>query len=223
MRRGKPGGANEVERKFMPIHTFAPLGPLDNNTYLIVDEATGEAALVDPSFDSAALWPEIQKLNVKVRYILNTHGHFDHIIGNKFYVDKTGALLALHRADLELLQSLTLQGEMFGFEAEQSPDPTLWLEDGQTLTLGETPIHVVFTPGHAPGHVTFLVEDAALAGDCLFAGSIGRTDLPGGSLETLLHSIRERLLTLPDETRVLPGHGETTTIGAERRTNPHLS
>ena len=206
----------------MPIYHYAHLGPLDNNTYLIVDEATREAALVDPSFDSEALWPEIQRQNVTVRYILNTHGHFDHIIGNKFYVERTGALLALHRADLELLRSLTVQGELFGFEAEPSPEPTLWLEDGQTLTLGETQIRVIFTPGHAPGHVTFLVEDAAIAGDCLFAGSIGRTDLPGGSAETLLHSIRERLLTLPDETRVLPGHGETTTIGEERRINPYL-
>ncbi len=206
----------------MPIHTFPHLGPMDNNTYLIVDAATRDAALVDPSFDSAALWPEIQAMGVNLRYILNTHGHFDHIIGNAFYVEQTAALLALHRADLELLQSLPLQGELFGFEADASPDPTLWLEDGQTLTLGETQIEVLFTPGHAPGHVTFLVEGAALVGDCLFAGSIGRTDLPGGSLETLLHSIRERLLTLPDETPALPGHGEATTIGAERRANPHL-
>lgn len=198
------------------------LGPMDNNTYLIVDEATREAALVDPSFDSERLWPEIEKSGVTIRYVLNTHAHFDHVVGNAFYVQRTGAPLALHRADLELLHRLVESGRMFGFDLEPSPEPTVFLEDGQTLRLGETAIRVVATPGHAPGHVTFLVGDAALCGDCLFAGSIGRTDLPGGSLQTLLHSIRTQLLTLPDETRVLPGHGAATTIGTERHTNPYL-
>ena len=119
-------------------------------------------------------------------------------------------------------KALEDQAVMFGFDATPSPDPTIFLEDNQTLQLGQTQIKVLFTPGHAPGHVTFLVGDAALAGDCLFARSIGRTDLPGGSLQTLLHSIRTRLLTLPDETRVLPGHGKPTTIGTERSRNPYL-
>ena len=205
----------------MPILRYN-LGPLDNNTYLIVDEATNEAALVDPSFDSEGLWPEIEAKNVAIRYILNTHAHFDHIVGNAFYVARTNAPIALHRADLPLLRSLPEQGKMFGFEFEPSPEPTILLEDEQTLTLGETPIRVLFTPGHAPGHVAFLLEDTVIPGDCLFAGSIGRTDLPGGSYQTLMESIRTRLLTLPDATRVLPGHGEPTTIGTERRTNPYL-
>jgi glyoxylase-like metal-dependent hydrolase (beta-lactamase superfamily II) len=205
----------------MPIQRYS-LGPMDNNTYLIVDAATGEAALVDPSFESATLWPEMQAQGVTIRYILNTHAHFDHIVGNAFYVAQTQAPLALHRADLELLRALPQQAQMFGFAAEPSPEPTLFLEAGQTLTLGETQIAVRCTPGHSPGGVTFLAEGAALVGDCLFARSIGRTDLPGGSLQTLLHSIRTQLLTLPDETPVLPGHGPTTTIGAERRQNPYL-
>ena len=204
----------------MPIQQYR-LGPMGNNTYLIVDEATGESALVDPSFDSDALWPEIQK-NSTLRYLLNTHAHFDHVIGNAFYVTHAGVSLALHRDDLPLLRALPEQGRMFGVPVEPSPDPSIWLEDGQSLTLGETEIRVLHTPGHSPGGVTFLVEDAAIVGDCLFAGSIGRTDLPGASQQTLLHSIRTRLLTLPDSTRVLPGHEGATTIGEERSHNPFL-
>ena len=205
----------------MPIHSYS-LGPMDNNTYLIVDEATNEAALVDPSFDSETLLPDITAGGYKVRYILNTHAHFDHIMGNAFWANETGAPIALHREDLFLLQALEDHALMFGFDATPSPDPTIFLEDNQTLQLGQTPIQVLFTPGHAPGHVTFLVGGVAIAGDCLFARSIGRTDLPGGSLQTLLHSIRTRLLTLPDETRILPGHGKPTTIGTERKRNPYL-
>lgn len=205
----------------MPILRYE-LGPMDNNTYLIVDTATNGAALVDPSFDSETLWPEIQKAGYLIRYVLNTHAHFDHVIGNAFYVEKTSAPLALHRADLPLLQALPEQGRMFGITVQPSPEPSLWLEDNQLLMLGETTIQVVTTPGHSPGSVTFLVDNAAISGDCLFAGSVGRTDLPGGSWQTLLHSIRTRLLTLPDDIAVYPGHNEQTTIGNERRTNPYL-
>jgi hydroxyacylglutathione hydrolase len=205
----------------MPIRRYS-LGPMDNNTYLIVDEATSEAALVDPSFDSETILPDIQTEGYRLRYILNTHAHFDHIMGNAYYAEQTGAPIALHHDDLELLRALPEQGRMFGFSATPSPEPTIFLEDGMTLQLGDTSIRVLFTPGHAPGHVTFLIDDVAIVGDCLFHGSIGRTDLPGGSLQTLMHSIRTRLLTLPDETQVLPGHGALTTIGAERKSNPYL-
>jgi hydroxyacylglutathione hydrolase len=198
------------------------LGPMDNNTYLIVDEASKEAALVDPSFDSETILPVITRSGYTLRYILNTHAHFDHILGNAYFAAQTGAPIALHRADLELLRALPEQGVMFDLSVTPSPDPTIFLEDGQTLPLGETRIAVLFTPGHSPGHVTFVVDNTAIVGDCLFRGSIGRTDLPGGSLQTLMHSIDTRLLTLPDDTRVLPGHGEPTTIGTERRTNPYL-
>jgi len=194
---------------------------MGNNTYLIVDAATKEAALVDPSFDSEKLWPEI-RARYTLRYLLNTHAHFDHVIGNAFFVAHAGVPLALHRDDLPLLRALPEQGRMFGVAVESSPDPSIWLEEGKSLTLGETEIRVLHTPGHSPGGVTFLVEDAAIVGDCLFKGSIGRTDLPGASAQTLLHSIETRLLTLPDSTRVLPGHEEPTTIGDEIRANPFL-
>jgi glyoxylase-like metal-dependent hydrolase (beta-lactamase superfamily II) len=205
----------------MAIRRYS-LGPMDNNTYLIVDEATNEAALVDPSFDSESILPDLRAGDCYLRYILNTHAHFDHIIGNAYYAEATGAPIALHRSDLELLRALPEQGRMFGFSVTPSPEPTIFLEDDMTLMLGETPIRVLFTPGHAPGHVTFVIDDVAIVGDCLFHGSIGRTDLPGASLQTLMHSIRTRLLTLPDETQVLPGHGALTTIGTERQTNPYL-
>ena len=198
------------------------LGPMGNNTYVIVDDATKEAAIVDPSFESDQLLPELQEKGLTLRYLLLTHAHFDHVIGNAFYASTVGLPIALHRADLTLLRALPEQGRMFGVPVEPSPDPTIWLEEGKPLTLGETTIQVLFTPGHSPGSVTFLVDDAAIVGDVLFAGSIGRTDLPGASHQTLLDSIRTRLLTLPDETRVLPGHEDETTIGEERRNNPFL-
>jgi hydroxyacylglutathione hydrolase len=198
------------------------LGEMDNNTYLIVDEATREGALVDPSFNSEGLLPEIMSHVSSLKYILNTHAHFDHIVGNAFFVENTDALLALHRLDLPLLKMLPEQGKMFGYEFAPSPEPTIFLEEGQPLQLGETSIQVLFTPGHAPGHVSFVVGGDLLCGDCVFRGSIGRTDLPGASLQTLMHSISSRLLALPDETRVLPGHGAETTIGQERRSNPYL-
>jgi hydroxyacylglutathione hydrolase len=195
---------------------------MGNNTYLIVDDETKDAALVDPSFDSDGLWPEIQRQGFVLRYLLNTHAHFDHVIGNAFYVANAGVPLALHRDDLPLLRALPEQGRMFGVEVEASPDPSIWLEEGRPLILGKTEIGVLHTPGHSPGGVTFLVGNRAIVGDCLFAGSIGRTDLPGASQQTLLHSIRTRLLTLPDSTLVLPGHDRATTIGIERATNPFL-
>ncbi len=205
----------------MPIHHY-PLGPLNNNTYLIIDSVTGVAAIIDPSFDSEAIWPDVQARRLGMRYVLNTHGHFDHLVGNRFFVDRTGASVALHAADLELLRALPEQGRAFGFDLEPSPEPSLLLFDGQTISLGHTSICVRHTPGHSPGSVTFVLEDAAIVGDCLFAGGIGRTDLPGASAETLIGSIRTRILTLPDATRVLPGHGALTTIGAEKETNPYL-
>ena len=198
------------------------LGPMANNTYLIIDESTRDAALIDPSFDSESLWPEIEQRKLNIRYILNTHAHFDHIIGNAFYVQKTGAPLALHRDDLERLRALPETARRYHFEAGPSPDPDLYLEHGQTLALGETSIRIVHTPGHSPGSVTFLFDDVAIVGDVLFEGSIGRTDFPGCSLQTLLHSIRTELLSLPDATKVLPGHNEPTTIGKERVSNPHI-
>ncbi len=205
----------------MPVLRYS-LGPMDNNTYIILDEATRDIAVVDPSFDSESIYPEVEKNGWNVRYILNTHAHFDHIIGNAWWVEKTGAPLGLHREDLEILRALPKQGEKYGFEVTPSPEPDFSLEHGESIALGETQIDIRFTPGHSPGGVTLIVGSSAIVGDCLFARSVGRTDLPGSSTAVLMHSINSQLLTLPDETEVLPGHGPATTIGRERRQNPYL-
>lgn len=207
----------------MHVERFT-LGPLGNNTYLLVDEATRDAAVVDPTFESESLWTQILAQQVTVRYILNTHGHFDHILGNAFYSEQTGAPIAVHSEDLLLIRLLSEQIRRWGvpLDPTPSPEPGILLSHGQTLPLGRTELAVRFTPGHSPGHVTFVADGQALVGDCLFAGSIGRTDIPGASQETLFHSLRTQLLTLPDETIVWPGHGRPTTIGEERRSNPFL-
>ncbi len=199
-----------------------PLGDMDNNTYLIIDDATGAGAVVDPSFGSEAILPDIMSRVSSLDWILLTHAHFDHIVGNAFYVRETGAVLALHHADLPFLKMLPEQGQRFGFDLEPSPEPSVFLVDNQIVQVGQLQVKVMFTPGHAPGHVSFVIGNDVICGDCLFQNSIGRTDLPGSSLQTLMDSIGSRLLTLPDETVVHPGHGDPTTIGEERRNNPYL-
>lgn len=198
------------------------VGPLDNNTYLVVDEAAGEAAVVDPSFESAPVWDHVEANAWRVVWVLNTHAHIDHVVENALFVAKSGAPLALHPDDLPLLRGLAGQAAWLGVETPRPAEPTRLLADGDRLPLGSSALTVAHVPGHSPGSVGFLGEGFVLVGDALFAGSIGRTDLPGGNLERLLHSIRTRLLTLPDETVVYPGHGPETTIGQERRSNPFL-
>ena len=205
----------------MQIKSYS-LGPMDNNTYLLVDEATGEGAIVDPSFDSDDILGDVLSKVTTLKYVLNTHAHFDHVLGNGLFVEKTGALLALHRNDLPLLHNLQKSAARFGFEVEPSPEPVIFLQEGTDIVLGETSIQVIEAPGHAPGHVMFNSGEDLIAGDVLFKDSIGRTDLPGGSMQTLLESIKYKILTLPDSVRVLPGHGEATTVGRERIHNQYL-
>jgi len=204
------------------IETFR-VGPLDNGVYLVIDEGTGRAALVDPSFESEPILDAIRARGLRLEWILNTHGHYDHVVKNAFFKRETGALLAIHAADVPLLENMRAQAEWMGIEhGEDSPPPDRLLSDGDLIDLGASHLRVLHTPGHSPGGITFLAGDAAIVGDALFAGSIGRCDLPGGDEGTLLAGIRAKLLTLPDETRVYPGHGPATTIGEEKRTNPFL-
>ncbi len=207
----------------MPItvHSFR-LGPMENNTYLLMDNATQEAILVDPSFGSEEIASSIEALNCKIVLVLNTHGHFDHVIGNRYWVEKTGTPLAIHSADLELLNNLQTTAARYGFTVDSSPQPTQELKHGQQLTLGESEIAVRHVPGHAPGHVVLVFDNTVLSGDCLFKGSIGRTDLAHGDLPALLKGIASELLTLPDDTMVFPGHGDPTTIGNEKQSNPYI-
>jgi glyoxylase-like metal-dependent hydrolase (beta-lactamase superfamily II) len=199
------------------------VGPLQSNSYLLADEVTGEAALFDPGMESEPVADVLARERLTVTAIINTHGHFDHVFGNAYFKAKTGAPLLMHRADLDLVKRLEEQSLYFGFRATPSPLPDRFLEEGDEVRVGGIRLRVLHTPGHSPGGICLVTDGTAFVGDTLFAGSIGRTDLPGGSAETLLTSIREKLLTLPDDTVIYPGHGPATTIGHERRHNPFLT
>lgn len=206
----------------MKVHAFT-VGPLESNSYLVVDEAAREAALLDPGMESEPVADVLARERLTVTSIINTHGHFDHVFGNAYFKAKTGAPLLMHRADLDLVKRLEEQSLYFGFRATPSPSPDRFLEEGDEVRVGGIRLRVLHTPGHSPGGICLVTDGAAFVGDTLFAGSVGRTDLPGGSAEELLTSIREKLLALPDETVLYPGHGPATTIGHERRHNPFLT
>lgn len=201
------------------------LGPLANNTYLAADPTTGEAVAVDPSFESEPLLTEVAGRGWKLAAVWLTHAHFDHIAGTNLLRDKLGERIpiGLHPADLPLWREHGGAG-LFGFSFHAGEDPTLLLDHGLGLTVGNIPVEVRHTPGHSPGHVVFVVSSAGLvfSGDLIFYRSVGRTDLPGGSSVLLARSIREQIYTLPPETRLLPGHGPETTVGDELKDNPFV-
>jgi hydroxyacylglutathione hydrolase len=204
----------------LKLETFT-VGPLGNNVYLVIDESSGHAALVDPSFESEPILDLVRERGLRLDWILNTHAHYDHVVNNALFKRGTGAPLAIHPADLPLLEGMAEQAAWMGIpHGEDSPPPDRLLEEGDVIEVGSLRLEVRHTPGHSPGGITFVVADAALVGDALFAGSIGRYDLPGGDGPTLIRAVRAKLFTLPDETRVYPGHGPATTIGVEKRTNP---
>jgi glyoxylase-like metal-dependent hydrolase (beta-lactamase superfamily II) len=207
----------------MPLtHRALHLGPLDNNTYVLVDVATRETAIVDPGFEPEVVIEAVRDGGLTVRWILLTHAHYDHACGARTVQAALGGVVRMHPADRPLLAVLDQQGAMFGFPPAQPPDTVVDLEDGERVPLGEESIAVLHTPGHAPGHVCFHHDRWLWGGDALFAGSIGRTDLPGGSFEQLERAIRTRLFTLGDDVQVFPGHGPATTIGHERLHNPFV-
>lgn len=198
------------------------VGPLENNTFLVVDPGTSEAVLVDPSMDSDPLVESIRSRKLVLKAILNTHGHFDHTFNNGLFSTAFGCPIRIHEGDLELLRDMQRHAELFGFHADPSPEPSRLLRAGEEIPVGEGRLRVLHTPGHSPGGVCFASEGFVLCGDTLFAQSIGRTDLPGGDYETLVSSIRTELYALPDATEVHPGHGPSTLIGYEKRHNPFV-
>ncbi len=206
------------------IHVFT-LGPLENNTYLVADTWTHEAAVIDPSFEIGRVLKYAKNQGLDIRQVWLTHAHFDHIsgVGDMLRVLSEDLKVALHLADLALWNAGG-GGAAFGLQLTPARAPDMELAHGQKLTLGNYSVEVRHAPGHTPGHVIFYERDngVAFCGDVIFRGSIGRTDLPGGSLETLLESIRAQVLTLPDATRLLSGHGPETTVGWERGHNPFL-
>ena len=200
-----------------------PVGPLQANAYLDVCEKTRACALVDPGAESARLLAAAEDLGARIESILLTHAHLDHVGGVAEAKRATGVPVYLHPGDEVLYLAAPQQARSFGMELETPPEPDFWLADGQVIELGAGELRVRHTPGHSPGHVCLLGDGFALVGDCVFAGSIGRSDLPGGDFRTLMTSIRERLLTLPDDTILYPGHGPSTTVGHERKNNPFLT
>lgn len=212
----------------MFLETF-PVGPIQANCILLGDRDAGVLAVIDPGEEAARIMERVEASGLTPTMVLHTHGHLDHAGGTADLVRRLpdGIPIGLHRDELQLYQGIQMQGQMFGLEVEAPPEPTLWLEHGQRLELGGLELEARHTPGHSPGGVCFVVHGTAeplvIVGDVLFAGSIGRTDLMGGSFPVLEQSIREQLYTLSDDTRVICGHGPDTTIGRERASNQFVS
>lgn len=202
------------------------LGPVDTNVYLIADPRSKEAAVIDPAWDGGVIVTEANRRGWRVAHVWLTHAHFDHLAGTAALVEAIHPppSVALHPEDLSLWK---VQGgaPFFGMRIDPGPQPDLSLSHGQILCLGDFEFEVRHAPGHTPGHVVFYCpsENVVFCGDVIFQSSIGRTDLPGGSYRTLIESIHTQILTLPDETRLLTGHGPETTVGKERLVNPFLA
>jgi hydroxyacylglutathione hydrolase len=199
------------------------VGPLQVNCFILADEKTKEAVVIDPGDDAQDILKVITDKGLRVRYIVNTHAHFDHVGANKAVKDATGAELLLHEADAPVLMTVSSQSRSFGMGSVSSPPPDRLLKHGDSIVAGEVSLKVLHTPGHTPGGISLLEEGMVFTGDALFAGSIGRTDFPGGDLMTLIRSIKTNLMTLPDDTKVFSGHGPASTIGDEKRENPFLN
>ena len=199
------------------------VGITQTNCYIVGCEETHEGVVIDPGGNPKRILKAIEESGLTIRYVLNTHCHFDHMGANADVVAATGAPLALHPAELPILQSRG-GATWFGVQVKESPMPDVELEDGQVLEVGTLRFQVLHTPGHSPGGVTFYLKEQGVAfdGDALFQMGIGRTDLPGGDWDTLARSIREVLFALPDETIIYSGHGPETTVGREKRSNPWM-
>ena len=199
------------------------VGITQTNCYIVGCEESHEGVVIDPGGNGKRILKAIEESGLTIRYVLNTHCHFDHMGANADVVAATGAPLALHPAELPILEARG-GATWFGVQVKESPMPDVELEDGQVIEVGTLRFQVLHTPGHSPGGVTFYLkkQGVAFAGDALFKMGVGRTDLPGGDWDTLERSIREVLFSLPDETIVYSGHGAETTIGREKRSNPWL-
>lgn len=199
------------------------VGPIMANCYILGCEKRKEAVVIDPGDDVDKILIALSEHQLTLKYIINTHGHFDHVGGNKRLKEVTGATLMIHGGDAPMLALLKESAASFGLAAENSPAADRFLKEGDEVVFGEDLcLKVVHTPGHSPGGICLLTEGKVFVGDTLFEGSVGRTDLPGGSLPTLMESIRTKLFVLDDDTVCYCGHGFETTIGKEKKMNPFV-
>ncbi|MFC2158262.1 MBL fold metallo-hydrolase [Acidobacteriota bacterium] len=198
------------------------VGPLETDCYIVHCTETKECVIVDPGADPGKIIHFISESGLLPKVILNTHGHVDHVGANRDMKEKYDVPLLIHEADEGMLNHSIQSQLSFLLGAKKSPDPDGFLEENQIITVGNSKMEVLHTPGHSPGSVCFLAEDFLLSGDTLFCGGVGRTDLPGGSWGELERSIKEKILILPEELKVFPGHGPSSTVGQEKHSNPFI-
>ena len=203
------------------VHQLS-VGPLQVNCFVVACQRTREAMVIDPGEDGPRILQLAESNGYQVKKIVNTHGHFDHIGANQPVKEATGAVLMMHEADLPLLQNARNHAQAYGLTVSPSPDPDKFLNEGDVFSVGEHSFSIFHVPGHSPGSICLLSDGHLFVGDVLFAGSVGRTDLPGGDFDALVEGVREKLFRLPADTIVHPGHGPDTTIGREKQTNPFV-
>lgn len=194
------------------------VGPLESNCFIIADENTKEALLIDPGDEPDRILDLIAENNLKVKYIVCTHAHFDHVGAVPEIKKETGSEIVIHRDELDLYRHTKDQAAFWGYELDPLPDPDTLVSEGDKLEIGDLKFEIIHTPGHSPGGICLYGEDILITGDTLFSGSVGRTDFYGGDIEKLKRSFK-RLMALPDKIKVLPGHGPQSTIGQERTNN----
>ena len=198
------------------------VGPLMANCFICGCSKTKEAVVIDPGGDANTILLSLADSKLKAKYIINTHGHFDHVSANGKMKDATGADILIHPLDAPMLEKLSSNAAFFGVSVENSPPCDQTLEEGDTVSFGDITLKVIHTPGHTPGGISLYTNGVVFVGDTLFAGSIGRTDFPGGDFSTLISSIKTKLFKMEDDIRVFSGHGPETSIGTEKRHNPFV-
>ena len=198
------------------------VGPLMANCFICGCSKTKEAVVIDPGGDADTILLSLAESKLKVKYIINTHGHFDHVSANGKMKDATGADILIHPLDAPMLEKLSSNAAFFGVSVENSPPCDQTLEEDDTVSFGDITLKVIHTPGHTPGGISLYTNGVVFVGDTLFAGSIGRTDFPGGDFNTLISSIKTKLFNMEDDMRVFSGHGPETSIGVEKRHNPFV-